>query len=128
MLISDRIGFRRDDDPLARLPLVGTFLGIAVLLFYPAYNAIERGVEWRTDRLALRAITDRSAGVRLFVRRADDDLVALVRPPHGALVLRIAPAAGLAHRRDRQNRRPLPALTFGRCANRFFLSLSKDSH
>ena len=76
VLISDRIGFRRDDDPLARLPLVGTFLGIAVLLLYPAYNALERGGEWRADRLAL-TVAGPASGVRFLVRRADDDLVAL---------------------------------------------------
>ena len=97
VLISDRIGFRRDDDALARLPLVGTFLGIAVLLLYPAFNAIERAREWRADTVALTAIDDRSAGVRLFVRRADDDLIPLCgrrtvrwyfesRPPLGSRI------------------------------------------
>ena len=100
VLISDRIGFRRDDDPLARLPLVGTFLGIAVLLLYPAYNAIERNAEWKTDRLALTAVDDRAAGVRLLLRRADDDLIALCgrrtvrwyfdsRPPLGSRIAAI---------------------------------------
>jgi Zn-dependent protease with chaperone function len=100
VLVSDRIGFRRDDDPLARLPLVGTFLGILVLLIYPAYNAIERGIEWHTDQVALTVIPDRAAGVRLFVRRADDDLVALCgrrtvrwyfesRPPLGSRIAAI---------------------------------------
>jgi Zn-dependent protease with chaperone function len=97
VLISDRIGFRRDDDPLARLALVGTFLGIAVLLFYPAYNAIERGIEWNTDRDALAAVADPVSAVRLFVRRADDELVPLCgrrtvrwyfdsRPPLGSRI------------------------------------------
>ena len=100
VLISDRIGFRRDDDPLSRLALVGTFLGVAVLLFYPAYNAMERGIEGRTDRLALQVVTDRSAGVRFFIRQADDDLVALCgrrtmrwyfdsRPPLGSRIAAI---------------------------------------
>ena len=104
VLISDRIGFRRDDDPLARLPLVGTFLGIAVLLLYPAYNAIERGIEWRADALALSAVPDRAAGVRLFVRRADDDLLPLCgrrtvrwyfdsRPPLGSRIAAIGKTA-----------------------------------
>ena len=104
VLISDRIGFRRDDDPLARLPLVGTFLGIAVLLLYPAFNSFERTSEWRADGLALTAVADRSAGVRLFVRRADDDLVALCgrrtvrwyfesRPPLGSRIAAIAKTA-----------------------------------
>ena len=101
VLISDRIGFRRDDDPLARLALVGAFLGIAVLLFYPAYNAIERGIEWNTDRSALAAIDDPAAAVRLFVRRADDELVPLCgrrtvrwyfdsRPPLGSRIAAIS--------------------------------------
>jgi Zn-dependent protease with chaperone function len=100
VLISDRIGFRRDDDPLARLPLVGTFLGIAVLLLYPAFNAVERGIEWRADRVAVTAIADPAAGVRYFVRRADDDLIALCgrrtvrwyfesRPPLGSRIATI---------------------------------------
>jgi Zn-dependent protease with chaperone function len=104
VLISDRIGFRRDDDPLARLPLVGTFLGIAVLLLYPAFNSIERSGEWRADTVALSVVTDRSAGVRLFVRRADDDLVALCgrrtvrwyfesRPPLGSRIAAISKTA-----------------------------------
>ncbi len=104
VLISDRIGFRRDDDPLARLPLVGTFLGIAVLLLYPAFNSLERASEWRADAVALNIVKDRSAGVRLFVRRADDDLVALCgrrtvrwyfesRPPLGSRIAAISNTA-----------------------------------
>jgi Zn-dependent protease with chaperone function len=102
VLVSDRIGFRRDDDALARLALVGTFLGLAVLLLYPVYNALERGAEWHSDRRALDALADPADGVRLLVRRADDDLVALCgrrtvrwyfesRPPLGS---RIAALAG----------------------------------
>jgi Zn-dependent protease with chaperone function len=101
VLISDRIGFRRDDDALARLPLVGTFLGIAVLLLYPAFNSIERSREWRADTIALNVVSDRSAGVRLFVRRADDDLIPLCgrrtvrwyfdsRPPLGSRIAAVA--------------------------------------
>jgi Zn-dependent protease with chaperone function len=101
VLISDRIGFRRDDDPLARLPLVGTFLGIAVLLLYPAFNALERTAEWHADAVALTAVSDRSSGVRLLVRRADDDLITLCgrrtvrwyfesRPPLGSRIAAIS--------------------------------------
>jgi Zn-dependent protease with chaperone function len=102
VLLSDRIGFRRDDDALARLALVGTFLGVAVLLLYPAYNALERGIEWRSESVALAVTADPAAGVRLLVRRADDDLTPLCgrrtvrwyfesRPPLGS---RIAALAG----------------------------------
>jgi Zn-dependent protease with chaperone function len=77
VLISDRIGFRRDDDPLARLALVGTFLGITVLALLPVFNEIERGVEMQADLLALRATRDPSAAVRLLVRSANDNLIPL---------------------------------------------------
>jgi Zn-dependent protease with chaperone function len=102
VLVSDRIGFRRDDDALARLALVGTFLGIAVLLLYPIDNALERGIEWNADRIALGVLSSRADAVRLLVRRADDNLDALCgrrtvrwyfesRPPLGS---RIAALAG----------------------------------
>lgn len=104
VLISDRIHFRRDDDPLSRLALVGTFLGIWAMLLYPAFNAIERGFEWRADRVALTVTGDPASAVRLFVRRADDDLTQLCgrrtvrwyfesRPPLGS---RIAAVNGTA--------------------------------
>jgi len=100
VLISDRIGFRRDDDPLSRLALVGTFLGITVLALLPVYNHIERDVEARADQLAVRATGDPSAAVRLFVRTADDNLVPLCgrrttrwyfdsRPPVGVRIAAI---------------------------------------
>jgi len=100
ILVSDRIGFRRDDDPLARLALVGTFLGIAAVVLYPIGNRIERNVEWRTDRIALEAANP-ADGVRYFVRRADDDLIPLCgrrttrwyfdsRPPLGARIAAIS--------------------------------------
>ncbi len=77
VLISDRIRFRRDDDPLARLALVGTFLGVTVLIFFPVYNRIVRAVELRADAIAVRATRDPAAAVRLFVRSANDNLVPL---------------------------------------------------
>ena len=100
VLLSDRIGFRRDDDALSRLTLVGAFLGIAVLAVYPVFNRVERGVEGRADDLALAAVHDRAAAIRLMVRRADDDLVALCgrrsarwyfesRPPLGTRIAAI---------------------------------------
>lgn len=97
VLISDRIGFRRDDDPLARLALLGTILGLVVLALYPAYNAVARGVHGKIDALAIASTHDPSGAVRLWVRRADDGLVVLcgrrserwyfdARPPLGSSI------------------------------------------
>ena len=77
VLLSDRVGFRRDDDALSRLALVATFLGLVLVVAYPVYNADARNLETRADRVALGATGDRAATVRAMVRYADDDLVPL---------------------------------------------------
>ena len=104
VLLSDRVGFRRDDDALSRLALVATFLGCVLVATYPIYNADARNIETRADRVALSATHDRAETVRAMVRYANDDLVALCdrrsirwyfddRPPLGG---RIATVAGTA--------------------------------
>jgi len=80
VLIGDRIGFRRDDDPISRLPLIGCILACVALLLLPVYNAYQRGVEARADRYALALTHDPAAGVRAFVRFADDGLSPLCPP------------------------------------------------
>ena len=77
VLLSDRVGFRRDDDALSRLALVATFLGLVLIVVYPLYNAYARNLETRADSVALAATNDRASTVRAMVRFADDDLVPL---------------------------------------------------
>jgi Zn-dependent protease with chaperone function len=77
VLLSDRVGFRRDDDALSRLALVATFLGLVLIVAYPLYNAYARNLETRADGAALAATGDRANTVRAMVRLADDDLVPL---------------------------------------------------
>ncbi|MDP9016710.1 MAG: M48 family metalloprotease [Candidatus Eremiobacteraeota bacterium] len=74
VLIADRIGFRRDDDPLARLTLVGALLGCMYVLFLPAINGYSRTVESAADAYALQIDPDHVAGTRLFVRLSDESL------------------------------------------------------
>jgi Zn-dependent protease with chaperone function len=104
VLLSDRVGFRRDDDALSRLALVATFLGLVLIGAYPVYNAYARNLESRADRVALTASGPRADTVRAMVRYADDDLVPICdrrsirwyfddRPALGG---RIAEAAGTA--------------------------------
>ena len=104
VLLSDRVGFRRDDDALSRLALVATFLGLVLVIAYPVYNAYARNLETRADRVALAVTADRASTVRAMVRYADDDFVPLCdrrsirwyfddRPALGG---RIAEAAGTA--------------------------------
>ena len=102
VVCADRVGFRRDDDPLARLALVFAFLGAFGLLATPLYNAYSRNSESRADAYALELTHDRVSAVRAYVRIADATLATLcpsraVRlyfynsPPLGT---RIARAAG----------------------------------
>ncbi len=77
VLISDRIGFRRDDDAVSRLALVAAFLGGMSLLMFPLYNAYARGIEYRADEDARAVIGSPAAAVRYLVRRADHDLIPL---------------------------------------------------
>jgi hypothetical protein len=69
--IADRIPFRRDDDPLARLALVGALLGIVYLIIAPASNTILRGFSARAERFAIATTGERAPAVRSIVREAD---------------------------------------------------------
>ncbi len=77
VLLSDRVGFRRDDDATSRLALVATFLGLVLVATYPIYTAYGRNLESRADRVALAVDRDPVSTVRGMVRYADDDLVPL---------------------------------------------------
>ena len=102
VLISDRIGFRRDDDAVSRLALVGAFLGAVCFLMYPLFNAYARGIEYRADEDARRRSADPAAAVRFLVRSADHDLILLCQrrslswyfADHPALGSRIAEMRG----------------------------------
>jgi Zn-dependent protease with chaperone function len=101
--VTDRIGFRRDDDPLVRLALVAAFIGIAYLALLPGYNAFDRALESRADREAVALTGDRAAAIRSFVRYTDDQLQPLCPPrivrlylyDHEAYGTRIAAIQGL---------------------------------
>jgi Zn-dependent protease with chaperone function len=72
--IADRIKFRRDDDPLARLALVVALLGVAFLIVVPLDNAMLRSLEEASERYAIAITHDRAAAVRSVVRMADQRL------------------------------------------------------
>ena len=102
VLINDRIGFRRDDDSLARFPLVLSMVGVMVLIAWPIFNRFERARDLHADRVAIAATGDPASAVRFLVRRADDDLIPLCGlassrwyfGSHAALGTRIAQARG----------------------------------
>lgn len=77
VFVSDRIGFRRDDDPVSRLALLGAVMGAVYLLALPFYNGYARQLDRLNDSAALALTNDRAGAIRLEVRRADQDLVPL---------------------------------------------------
>jgi STE24 endopeptidase len=74
VFISDRIGFRRDDDPVSRLALLGAILGCVYLVALPLYNGYARNIEIATDEGGIALTADRANAVRLEVRHADQAL------------------------------------------------------
>lgn len=77
VLIADRVGFRRDDDPLSRLTLVASLLACMYVLFLPVINGYSRVLESSADQYALQLDPDRVSGTRAFVRFADEGVTLL---------------------------------------------------
>ncbi|HET7813161.1 MAG TPA: M48 family metalloprotease [Candidatus Baltobacteraceae bacterium] len=73
--ISDRIGFRRDDDPVSRLALLGAIIGLVYLVAAPFYNGYSRNLDISADRAALAITHDPASAIRMQIRRADQALV-----------------------------------------------------
>ncbi len=80
VLVADRIGFRRDDDPVSRLALLGAVMGCIYLIALPFYNSYVRNLDLSTDVAAV-SIEDRvwpgsarPSAIRLTVREADQAL------------------------------------------------------
>ena len=77
VFISDRIGFRRDDDPVSRLALLGALMGILYVIALPFYNGYVRNVRLANDSAAVAMTHDRASAIRLEVREADQRLAAV---------------------------------------------------
>jgi Zn-dependent protease with chaperone function len=71
VVIADRIRFRRDDDPLSRLAIVGALLALVYLAAVPVRNAAMRSYDLSADRYAVAITGDPSPAVRALVRWAD---------------------------------------------------------
>lgn len=71
VVLADRIGFRRDDDPLSRLALVGALLAVVYVAAVPVRNATLRSYDLDADRYAVSLTGDPASAVRAIVRAAD---------------------------------------------------------
>ncbi len=74
VFIADRVGFRRDDDPVSRLALVGALLGCAFILAVPVENAYRAHMAASADAYAVRLTGNRTAGERAMIRWADEGM------------------------------------------------------
>lgn len=74
VVIADRIGFRRDDDPLSRLALVGALLAVLYLVAVPIRNVALRSYDFDADRYAVSITGDPADAVRALVRQADQGM------------------------------------------------------
>lgn len=81
VLIADRIGFRRDDDPVSRLALLGAIMGCVYVIAMPFYNGYLRSVERTTDAAAIALTHDPASAIRLEVRHADQALMPICPNP-----------------------------------------------
>jgi hypothetical protein len=94
VIIADRIGFRRDDDPVSRLALVAALCSVLFLAAVPIDNAVRRGVTYDEDRYAVALGADRVAAVRDIVRATDQTLREVCPGPAARFFLLRVESAG----------------------------------
>jgi hypothetical protein len=73
--IADRFRFRRDDDAVSRLALLGSLLAVLYLIAVPVDNAVMRAMDARASTYALGLGVDRAAAIRSIVRSTDERLI-----------------------------------------------------
>ena len=96
IVIADRFRFRRDDDELSRLAIVGALLALVYLAAVPVRNAALRSYDFDADRFAVAATGDPSAAVRALVRATDQRMIEVC--PEPAATLFLYTAAGIDDR------------------------------
>ncbi|MEO9169787.1 MAG: M48 family metalloprotease [Candidatus Baltobacteraceae bacterium] len=94
VFIADRIGFRRDDDPVARLALVAALLGCVYIFVAPIDNAVLRSMSSYADGYAVALTGDRDAAIRSVVRAADQRLDQVCPNVMARLFLETSPPLG----------------------------------
>lgn len=105
VFVADRVGFRRDDDPVSRLALVGALLACVYVLAAPLRTSFERGLESRADSEAAATIGDRTGAIREIVRSVDQRLAPLCPGVLDRAILADRDAAGarISALQDRPN-------------------------
>jgi hypothetical protein len=94
VVIADRLGFRRDDDPLSRLAIVGALLALVYLAAVPLRNAVQRSYDLADDNYAIAFTDDPASAVRALIRDGDQRMVEVCPDQSATLFLYIAPGIG----------------------------------
>ncbi|HVN70311.1 MAG TPA: M48 family metalloprotease [Candidatus Binatia bacterium] len=94
VFIADRIRFRRDDDPLSRLAIVGALLALVYIVAVPVRNAAVRAYDFDADKYAVALTRDPGAAVRALVRSADERMIEVCPEWTARLFLYTAPGTG----------------------------------
>ena len=92
VFVADRLWFRRDDDEVSRLALMGALLGCAYLVVMPLYNVGARAMEGQAAVSAMAATGDRPSAVRAAVRAADQNMLAVCPGTFASLYFADTPA------------------------------------
>ncbi len=94
VVIADRLGFRRDDDPVSRLALAGALLAIVYVIAVPVDHAAVASMQLSADRQALAMTHDRASALRAFVRAGDERIEQVCPTAPGRLFLYRTPPLG----------------------------------
>lgn len=92
VFVADRIGFRRDDDPVSRLALVGAIFAGVFLVAVPVYNVGLRAMEAQADVVAAQSYGHRAAAIRSLIRTADQNLESVSPGPLATLFFQRTPS------------------------------------
>ncbi len=94
IVIADRVRFRRDDDPLSRLAIVGALFALVYLAAVPVRNAALRSYVFDADRYAVALTGDPGAAIRSLVRASDQRMEEVCPESAATLFLYTTPGAG----------------------------------
>jgi STE24 endopeptidase len=95
VVIADRIGFRRDDDPLSRLALVGALLALMYIFAIPVRNGALHFYDQRADSYAVALTSDRADAVRALIRSTDQRMDEVCPDLLNILFLSTQPGVGV---------------------------------
>lgn len=94
VVIADRIPFRRDDDPVSRLALVGVLLALVYIGFVPVDHAVFSSMQLQADRQAVVMTGDPASALRAFVRAGDERVEQVCPNAFGRVFIYRSPPLG----------------------------------